>query len=162
VTNVLLNVALMFATALATFRLTAFFPARLATRQLLHALLACNSLSGSFSRSRIGPGSLAANRQMRTVPHASVTTNILQARNIGLDRPAKLTLDLVVPFNDGTYPGHLFLGEFFGLDPYLNAGFFEDIEGIAWPDAVNVPEGEFHPLVRWYVHTRYTWHVVSS
>jgi len=138
VTRVLLNVALIWATPLATFRRTARLPPRLATRQLLHALLAGDRLTGAFPGTSIGPCPLASNRKMRPMAHPAIAADVLESGDVRLQGASKLALNLVVSVDDAADPGDLLFSEVLGLRANRDLRFLQDIKRELRADSVNV------------------------
>src|ERR1700685_2260965 len=168
VTIVLLNVALMYATARVTLRRTFFRfdlaksflqtsadalsrPPRsicragplavgLLVTHLLDALLAGNCLLHALARPRVGSSALAAHRQTPAMPQAAVAVNLAQPRNILLHAAAELAFDDDFLVEIRVDPRDLILGQ---LDSFAGGIDFQGkthLDRLGATDAVQISQ----------------------
>src|SRR4051812_26254942 len=93
--------------------------------EFLDALLAGDGLAGTFSRSRVGAGALAADGEGSAVAVAAIAADVAQAGDVLLDRAAQRAFDEHALVDEADDLGELFFGELLGPAAAIDAGFLE-------------------------------------
>ena len=103
-------------------------------------LLVGNGLLLSLSGTGIVLSALTAYRKTDTMTDTSVATDIHQSFDVHLDGGTKLTLDLVLLGDEGTYSGYLIVVPFTDLDVVIDSALLENLSRGAAADTVDVGE----------------------
>src|SRR5437763_16654281 len=82
--------------------------------EFLHALLACDGLSGAFSGARVRSGALASDGEAAAVAVAAVAADVAQARDVLLDLAAEGAFDGMIAVDEGDDLREFFFGEVLG------------------------------------------------
>src|SRR5918994_452434 len=158
-TIVLLNVLLMYACPWATFffslRRTFLTPAPVRAlggmlwRLLLPSglLLAGDGLLRALAGAGIGLGALAVHRQTPAVPDALVAADLDLAADVLRHLAAQVALDPVVRLDVVAQPDQVLVGQVAGAQVRAHAGGGERLVRAGLADAVDVGEGDLHPLL---------------
>src|SRR5262249_34009502 len=107
-------------------------------------------------------GALAADREAATVAEAPVATEVHQPLDIDCDLAPQVAFDHVVAVDDFTDLQDLLVGQLRHPALDRDVDLFHDFLGFLPADAVNVLQGDNHPLVGRYVHTCARSHVYCS
>lgn len=122
-----------------------------------------DGLAGALTGTSIRLGPLAAHRQAAQVAHATVALDALQALEVHADFAAKITFDDVLAVLDRVHDlRELLLRQIFGPDFRIDIGLIEDLDGVAWADAIDIPQSDIDALIRRNFYTNDTCHVKSG
>src|SRR5437762_3462566 len=115
--------------------------------EFLHALLACDGLSGAFSGSGVRSGALASDGEAAAVPVAAVAADVAEARDVLLDLTAEGAFDGVVAVDERDDLRQLFFRKILGAALAVDAGFLEDLPAVGSADAEDVGEADPDGLI---------------
>jgi NTP pyrophosphatase (non-canonical NTP hydrolase) len=104
---------------------------------------------------------LATHWQPHRVPHAPITFDHLQARDIVLDLAAQLALHLIFRLDLLAQRRDLLLCEIPDLLAQIDAGLVQDPLRQRAPNPVDIRERNIHALVAWQIHSSNPRHISS-
>src|SRR5262245_51642392 len=153
---VLFNDAWMWAWPCGTFLrsrrrcLTAFFRSAMSLRYpaLLRGLApSADRALRAAPLARVRLGSLAADREVPAMAEAPVRADLLESLDVQRDLAAQVALDLEAPIDELAEAVHLVLGQVADAGVAVHVRLDEDLRGGREPDAVDVGQGDLHPLL---------------
>src|SRR4030095_3618664 len=109
----------------------------------------------------VGVGALTPHRQIAAVTLSAIAADVHQTLDVHGDVLAEIAFDFHVVRDDLANPHDLFLGQV--LDPGVRADvrLLEDEVRLGPPDAVDVGQPNFHPLVQRQIDSRDACHVLA-
>jgi len=176
VTNVLLNVAFTWATALVTFFRIFFLFAFAIVRtfriqetfvkgpltgsmlHILHTLFPCDCLLHTFTSTSISSGSLPSYRQTSAMPDPSVAANLSQTRDILLNLPTKSPFNRQLFVEMSVDSGNVIFGQGRSLSLRINTQAVAKVDRRSRPNTIEVGERDISRFIVRYVYTENTWH----
>lgn len=128
---------------------------------LAFSALDADGLTFALACAGIRVSALAANGEALAVTEATVAIDLLEALQIDLQIPAKVTFDdVVVRLNVGDDGTQLFVGQFTGAGIRIDINLLQNLFGEAWADAIDVGKRSFDALFVWNIDTENTSHGV--
>src|SRR5437773_2498315 len=121
-------------------------------------LLARDGAPRPLARARVGVRPLPPDRQVPPVAEPAVAAEIDQALDARRDVAAEVALDLVAGVDRAPKTRRLLVGPVVGLAPGIDLRLGAHLERRAPADAVDVREGDLHPLVARQIHSGETCH----
>src|SRR5438552_658084 len=113
-----------------------------------------HGLLGTLSSARIGPGALAAHRQILLVAQPPVGPDLDQTANIQGDIPAEISFDFVVTVDVVAQPRGLLLGQVTDPRVRTDTGGRECLPRPAQANSEDVGQRNLHPLIPRQIYTR--------
>ena len=114
---------------------------------VLYALFAGNGFARAFSGARIGARALAAHGQTAAVADSAIAADIPHAGDVLQLLPTELAFDNVVVLDVATQTAHFIIGKGLGSDVWFYSEMLEDLQGLRWSDAIDIPQGDTNPFV---------------